>query len=135
MGEQTEFGLSENKEHTSFRWAVSSSGLTASWQVLYVSSATGWKEDLRGNTAEKWRQEEETGRPLEGIRIAQLLLYLWCSVSAIMWSSVEFQRTKSILSLIPLKSGIKNPSHPKSLKNLRGISPYNSSPFKNRRNS
>ena len=61
--EQTEFGLSENKEHTSFRWAVSSSGLTASWQVLYVSIATGWKEDLRGNAAEMWGQEKDREAP------------------------------------------------------------------------
>lgn len=39
--EYIKLGLSENKEHTSFRWAVTSPDLTASWQVLYLSSVTG----------------------------------------------------------------------------------------------
>lgn len=71
--EFTEFGLSENKEHTSFRWAVPP---VLVWQLLgkyYMSQA--WldgKEDLRGNTAKDWGQKEGRGRHVEGPRESTL---------------------------------------------------------------
>lgn len=93
-----EFGLSENKEHTSFRWAVPSSGLTASWQVLYVSGLTGWKGEPEGKHSKRLGAErggrKARGRA-QGRHTARLLLYLWCSASAIMWLSVELQRKKA----------------------------------------
>lgn len=67
-----EFGLSENKEHTSFRWAVPSSGLTASWQVSYVSGLTGWKGGPEGKHSKDWGQKEERRRHMEGPRESTL---------------------------------------------------------------
>lgn len=65
--EYTEFGLSENKENTSFRWAVPSSGLTASWQVLYVSSLTGWEGGPEGKNSQSRRKERREGGTRRGL--------------------------------------------------------------------
>lgn len=85
---------SENKEHTSFRWAVPSSGLTASWQILYASGLTGWKRGPGGKHSKRLGAERG-GRKArggaQGMHTAQLLLYLRCSAIAIMWLSVELQ--------------------------------------------